>query len=54
MGDRRGIENGRHHRVAPECHVVPESGLHRGVGNAAEGVICEMRQQIGEEDEATG
>ena len=52
MDDRRRVEHDRHDRVSPERHVIVEPSHHRGVGNVAQGVIREMRQEIREEDEA--
>src|SRR5215468_9937203 len=52
MHDGRGVKHRRDERIAPELHVIFEPLLHGGVRNVAERVIGEMRQQIGEQDQA--
>ena len=47
-----GIERRIDDRNAPPLDVKRQPGFHQRVGNIAEGVIEEMRENVGEHDEA--
>jgi hypothetical protein len=54
MNDGSRVERAVDERNAPPPDVIPQPRFHHVVGNIAEGMIEEMRKDVGKHDEAGG